>query len=113
MSVTINQQVSVDAAPVHLVTFKVHNLKLMFVQQTYNSKIDVLLESISSFQTRQEKVIDIIKSSHIQEEKGLFKVEFIQVSTDISVIINITREIFRWIQNLHIFILRTNHAKQV
>lgn len=80
LAVTINQQAYVNDISSHLVTFKVHTVQLSLTQQTFNTKINLLLGSISCYQTRQDKIIDIISSHNIDGNQGLFKVEFIQVS---------------------------------
>lgn len=80
LSLTINQQSSVSDATMHLITFKVNTLKLSLTQQTFTTNINLLLGSISSYQTRYDKIIDIISCRKVEEDQGLFKVEFIQVS---------------------------------
>lgn len=80
LSVTINRQNAVNEACTHLVAFKVHTLELSLTQQTFNTKINLLLGSISCQQTRKDKIIDIISSHNIENNQGLFKVEFVQVS---------------------------------
>lgn len=57
-----------------------HTLKLSLVQQTYDTNINMLLGSISCYQTRLDKTIDIISSHQIDDQQGLFEVEFVQVS---------------------------------
>lgn len=67
-----------------MVTFKVHTLKSSLVQQTYNTNINMLLGSISCYQTRLDKTINIISSSIKDDGNGLFKVEFVQVSITVN-----------------------------
>lgn len=85
LSINLNHQEHSTAPIVEVANFKVTNLELDLIQQTYNTKVEVRLASIDLKQFRPESTTPLIStpfSSGI--DQYLFVVRFTQVSSRVS-----------------------------
>lgn len=76
---TVFEQEIINSDSKEIASCMVQSLQVGMVQQTYTSKITLLLGGIGFTEPRGEEVINIISTSSNIEDSYLFKVTFIQV----------------------------------
>ncbi|KAJ8937448.1 hypothetical protein NQ314_011837 [Rhamnusium bicolor] len=80
LSLTLNQQATLNSAISELASCKVKGLEFKLKQQTFNTNVSLLLGSISLQQNREGTAYDIISTPIANSgEEYLFKVQFNQV----------------------------------
>lgn len=80
MSVNLNHQEHSEAPIIKVVNFKVRNLELGLVQQTFNTKVEVRLASIDLNHFRSDSYIPLISTPFSTgSDQYLFTVVFTQV----------------------------------